>query len=233
MLGARRAFDFIYYDIFGIRKEKKIIVGGQKLWVRTNSPDLKVVSRTLFDSEFKTLKLTNPRVIIDIGAYIGTSAIYFATKFPEATIYAIEPEAENFELLEKNTTNFESIKLFKGAIWGRDERRELMNRATGPWGYTVSNTTNTTKATAQFIDCISLTHFMADNQIEKIDLLKIDAEGSEKSIFLNSHDWIGNVQVITVELHDSIVEGCTAAFDKATRNFSRFEKQGEKVTAYK
>ena len=227
MLGSRLAFVFIVYELFEIKKEKSITIDGQKLWVRTSSPDLKVVNRSLFDSEFKALELTNPKVIIDIGAYIGTSAIYFARKFPDATVYAIEPEDENFDLLQKNTANFQSIKLFKGAIWGKQEQRALMNRSTGPWGYTISDTFNETLPTSQMIDCIRLSDFMTMHQIDWIDLLKMDAEGSEKSIFQNAQFWIDKVAVISVELHDRIVEGCTAAFNEATQDFSRFEQQGE------
>ena len=97
----------------------------------------------------------------------------------------------------------------------------------------ISETFNETHATSQMIDCIQLSDFMTMHQIEWIDLLKIDAEGSEKSIFQNAELWIDKVTVISVELHDRIVEGCTAAFNDATQNFSRFEQQGEKVTAYK
>ena len=233
MLGSRLAFVFIVHELFEIKTENSITIDGQKLWVRTNSPDLKVVNRTLFDSEFKAIELTNPQVIIDIGAYIGTSAIYFARKFPDASVYAIEPENENFDLLQKNTANFRSVKLFKGAIWGKQEQRALLNRSTGPWGYTISETFNETHATSQMIDCIQLSDFMTMHQIEWIDLLKIDAEGSEKSIFQNAELWIDKVTVISVELHDRIVEGCTTAFNEATQNFSRFEQKGEKMTAYK
>ena len=70
--------------------------------MRTNSPDLKVAIRTLFKSEFENIELSNVSFIIDAGAYIGSSAIFFAEKFPNATIVAVEPEIGNYAMLLKN-----------------------------------------------------------------------------------------------------------------------------------
>ena len=69
--------------------------------------------------------------------------------------------------------------------------------------------------------------------IESIDLLKMDIEGGEKDVLENAQGWIDCVDTITVELHDRICMGCDRAFYLATKDFVRFEKQGEKVTAYR
>src|SRR4051812_16185801 len=42
-------------------------------------------------------------LIIDAGANIGASAVYFGCTFPAAHIVAIEPARSNFELLQANT----------------------------------------------------------------------------------------------------------------------------------
>jgi hypothetical protein len=53
--------------------------------------------------------------------------------------------------------------------------------------------------------------------MERIDFLKIDIEGSEKEIFSDSHskEWIRKSKVISCELHDRMVEGCSDAFHNA------------------
>src|SRR5262245_62031962 len=49
---------------------------------------------------------TPPRVIVDCGAHIGCTTVYFANRFPGATIYALEPEESNFELLKRNVAPY-------------------------------------------------------------------------------------------------------------------------------
>lgn len=46
-------------------------------------------------------------LVIDAGANIGAAAVYFAASFPKACIVAIEPQQESFDLLIKNTANFQ------------------------------------------------------------------------------------------------------------------------------
>src|SRR5262245_8086929 len=48
----------------------------------------------------------DPRVIVDAGANIGLSSIWFATQYPEAKVIAIEPNRDNFALLEENTAAY-------------------------------------------------------------------------------------------------------------------------------
>ena len=43
-----------------------------------------------------------PKIIIDAGANVGLASVYFANRFPNAIIYAIEPEQSNFEALVQN-----------------------------------------------------------------------------------------------------------------------------------
>jgi hypothetical protein len=74
---------------------------------------------------------------------------------------------------------------------------------------------------------------MKDNDIDSIDLLKMDIEGGEKNVLENSSDWIDSVRAMAVELHDRICMGCTRAFYIATKDFKIFEKHGEKIIAYR
>ena len=57
----------------------------------------------------EVLNVTHPEVIreihqlyIDAGANIGLTSIYFANKFPNAKIVALEPEIDNYIILQKN-----------------------------------------------------------------------------------------------------------------------------------
>lgn len=57
-------------------------------------------------------------VIIDCGANIGITSLFLAARYPNARIYSIEPNEENFELLRRNTANEPRIVPIHGAIVG-------------------------------------------------------------------------------------------------------------------
>ena len=74
---------------------------------------------------------------------------------------------------------------------------------------------------------------MQNYDIDTIDIFKMDIEGGEKDVLEDATEWMGKVDVFTAELHDRICMGCDRAFYLATKDFVRFEKHGEKVTAYR
>lgn len=210
-----------------------VSVLGEKIHIRTATPDLNVAVSSLVDGEYAAIQCENARVIIDAGANIGTSSIFFARKFPQATIYAIEPEQGNFDLLVKNTGAFKNIVPIRAAIWGSNETREVQSRMTGHWGYTVAETTNRTQSTGQEIQCITMASLIEQYEIAEISILKMDIEGGEKAVLETSAAWLDKVRIITIELHDRICAGCSDAFKAATTSFKSFEQNGEKITAYR
>jgi hypothetical protein len=60
---------------------------------------------------------------------------------------------------------------------------------------------------------------MTEFNLDRIDLLKIDVEGSEKEIFADSKSWISAVDAICVEFHDRFKPGCCRSFFGAVEEF--------------
>ncbi|MBN2322297.1 MAG: FkbM family methyltransferase [Spirochaetes bacterium] len=224
---------FILDKLFKREMVRMISIDGINIYIRTNTSDIYVAISSLFEKEYDYIRADNPKFIIDAGANIGTSSIFFAEKYPDARIIAMEPEESNFDLLLRNTRNYENIIAIKAAIWGASEKRTIKNQFSGHWGYTISDTLKRSESTGQNINCTTIGNIMEKYGIEKIDILKMDIEGSEKNVLENSSNWIDSVEILTVELHDRICMGCARAFYLATKDFTIFEKHAEKVTAYK
>jgi FkbM family methyltransferase len=228
--------DALLITLFKALKREVILpvsISGEKLHIRTATSDLRVALSCLADGEYRDIRCENPSVIVDAGANIGASTIFFARRYPQAMVYAIEPEQGNFALLARNTSHLSNVVPIRAALWGCDETREVHNRLSGHWGYTIAETGNRTEATGQEIRCITLATLIEQYGAREIDLLKVDIEGGEKAVFESSGPWINKVRIITVELHDRICAGCTDAFATATAHFKRVGKGGEKVTAYR
>lgn len=81
--------------------------------VRKGTSDFEVY-RDIFVLKHYSLPFKNePGLIIDCGAYVGYSSIYFSTKFPKSKILAFEPSFSNFEVLKKTQ---QSILIFQFLI---------------------------------------------------------------------------------------------------------------------
>lgn len=231
--GLRNALLFALDRVLRRTKIRSLTISGEDLQVRSNTSDLIVAISSLMEGEYDNVECVCPSVIIDAGANIGTSAIAFARRFPKSRVFAIEPENENYELLRKNTAPYMNIFPIKAAIWGEEQVRSIRSRFTGPWGYTISETEDAAEPTGQSIRCVTVESILQAYDLEWIDILKMDIEGGEKSVFDACGRWIDKVGVLVVELHDRISMGCSRSFYLATKGFERFEKHGEKVIAYR
>lgn len=63
--------------------------------------DLPIV-KDVFEKEEHFIPIDNfqPKLILDCGGNIGSTALYYTIKYPNAQIYSIEPEKNNFRLLK-------------------------------------------------------------------------------------------------------------------------------------
>jgi FkbM family methyltransferase len=180
-----------------------------------------------YDWEFAA----NPKVIVDAGANIGLTAVFYANKYPNATIIAIEPEAANFEMLKENTASYPNIIAQRVALWNMDCDLDILDPGDGLWDFwgfrTNAPETSPTLGKRGLVRGLTLDRLMRDNHISHIDLLKLDIEGAEKEVCESPSGWIGQVGALAVELHDRFKEGCTAAVFAATKGFEHRWKRGE------
>lgn len=143
----------------------------------------------MFDSE------TNTPFIIDCGANIGLSAIFFKQIYPNSKIICFEPDPKIFEMLKYNLEqfNYSDIQIVNSAVWINDEK--LIFETDKSWGGKIVTEEN--KKTIS-IDAINLNKYLN----KKIDFLKIDIEGAEYDVIKNCSELIiKNVNNIFFEWH--------------------------------
>ncbi|MBK6790779.1 MAG: FkbM family methyltransferase [Betaproteobacteria bacterium] len=81
--------------------------------------------------------LGRPRGIVDAGAHIGLATVYLATRFPQATIVALEPEPSNYRLLCKNVASLKNVVTVNAGLWSRAARVKLVDPGHSTWGFRV------------------------------------------------------------------------------------------------
>lgn len=151
-------------------------------------------------------------VIIDAGANIGLASIWFAKRFPEATIVAIEPDPGNLELCRRNVAPFKNIKLVEGAIGARAGRVGLSN----PQGEAYA--VRTTREESGPVPVFTVADLKAQARGNgALLLVKVDIEGFESDLFSENIDWIDETAALIVEPHDWMLPGqhSSASLQKA------------------
>lgn len=147
-----------------------------------------------------------PDVIVDLGANIGDSSVYYAVLFPEAKIFAVEPNPAVFDKLKANTSQFSNINVRQCAI----------SNSTGKVTFYVgeSHLGSSIKKRAQNtneleVDMFSLTDFLVTESISAVDILKFDIEGGEEML-LKDAAMKEKVKLFIGEMHDDLTTLPTA-----------------------
>ena len=204
--------------------------------LRFPSSDIDTFEQIFVGNEYDFLVETQPKVIVDAGANIGLAAIYFANRYPEAKIIAIEPEQSNFELLKENVAPYANIIPLQVALWHKNEEIDLVDPGRGKWGFITQNkeseknpSETPQSAICHTVKAITVDRLMDEYALDRINILKIDIEGAEKEVFSDTASWIDKVDCIVVELHDRIRPGCLDSFYNGAKGFDHEWLQGENV----
>lgn len=219
--GPYRARWLLLREALGAKGQVTWPTGATKLYLRLNTTDIGVWASVFDREEYGRPLSFRPRFILDAGAYTGLSAVYFACKYPEATVAAIEPEYSNFAMLEKNARAFPNIVPLHAALWYEEGAVSLYDRNRGHWAFSLTPPDQDHHLNRMEVEAMTIPSVMRRFNVDTVDILKIDVEGAEKEIFAHSDAWIARVRVIFAELHDRLRPGCTEAFASATTGFKR------------
>ncbi|MEG3438706.1 FkbM family methyltransferase [Pannus brasiliensis CCIBt3594] len=146
-----------------------------------------------------------PKIIFDVGANIGQTATYYREKFPRSDIYCFEPIRETYSILEAKFSRDQRVKCFPIALGASPEKKEIVlnensqqNSLTDKLneGRAIGTDENSPKTEIVQID--TLDGFCQENNINEIDLLKIDTEGYELEVLKGASDFLENRKITLV-----------------------------------
>lgn len=187
--------------------------------------DVHTLLQVFYGKEYELILDKPPSFIIDCGANIGLASVYFANRYPDSKIIAIEPDARNFSFLKKNTAPYPQVVCLQKAIWSKPVLMEIVDPGRGNWGYQTEVVTSGDKG----IEGITIDQLIDEFSIPEIDLLKIDIEGAEKELFMHNYErWITKTKVIAVELHDFFDTSISPVFYNTISKYPfEIHQQGE------
>lgn len=181
-------------------------------FLRKNTSDFPTFTQVFLDNQYNIDFDKNAKIIIDGGANIGLFTIKIKNEIPEAKIICIEPDPENFEILHKNLANYTNVFFENSGLWSNDAKLKVFDKYNcGKWGMVVEEDTENGT-----IDALSINALICKYTIDRIDVLKLDIESSEKQLFSqNYQEWLPKVKMIIIEFHDGFLEGCSKTFFEA------------------
>ncbi len=148
------------------------------------------------DQVYKFTANSETPLIIDCGANIGLSVIYFKYLYPNSRIIAFEPDPEIFKVLQTNVNifGFTQVQLWQKALWNSDT--DVSFRPEGSLGGAIA-TSNIAEDEVIQVQSVRLGSFL--NQ--KVDFLKLDIEGAEYEVLQDCEEGLHNVDYLFVEYH--------------------------------
>ena len=147
-----------------------------------------------FEVQYKILS-GEARFIFDVGANRGDTAIKYSTLFDQAKVYAFEPFPETYEKLLNNIKNYEKIVPGQFAIADKKGQAVLFSNFNEDTNSLLPSDKIGLSSDQQVKNKSSITvqtqtidNFCLDKNIQQIDILKMDIQGSELAALKGSVD---------------------------------------------
>jgi FkbM family methyltransferase len=180
------------------------------------------------DENIKFLQKKNHPIIFDLGANRGQSIKRFKKIFPYSKIYSFEPIEELIKELTAIYNNDESIILNNcavGDINGKLKFNQYARSGISSFNNVTPDTKwinerigkNEEKLIKQFnSEIVTLDDYCFKNNINSINLLKIDVQGYESKVLKGAVNLLkfSNIDIIELEMHhDEIYENTLNIYD--------------------
>lgn len=197
-------------------------------YLRKNFSDKYTFKQVFLDDQYNISLPFQPRTILDGGANIGLASAYFAHRYPAASIVAVEPSRQNFEMVEKNTAAYSQVTKICAGIWNKNTHLVIINKGDHDNAFMVRESS---PQNPEAIPAVSIETVMKEQRWSTIDILKLDIEGSEKEVFEEGFEyWLPKTKAIFVEVHDHMRKGAGNAIFKAiTKYHFSFSMQHENL----
>jgi FkbM family methyltransferase len=135
-------------------------------------------------------------LILDLGANMGASPLWFNVMWPAARIVAVEPEAANFAVLCTNVAGCTAIVPVHAAAASCDGLARIQDDSVASWSF------RTEIVPGGDIVARAVPSLIADAGPARPFICKIDIEGAEGELFSGDVSWVDAFELIIIETHD-------------------------------
>jgi len=186
-----------------------------------------------------------PKFIVDVGCQIGVFSVLSNHLYPKCSVLAFEMMEENYEIASKNLEDLENVKCFNGAVVGKNKPVGFRENINNTGGHKIicegkdsylgqSRFSEDYKLKSDF-KSFNFLEIFSDNNIDRIDFLKMDCEGSEYEIIphLIETDLIKKIDNISIELHGRDQKEYATTLDFLSKSFENTTMKGRHLAHFR
>lgn len=215
-----------------IRQEKISVLEtrtGTKINARHNIYDVKIIKEQFVDLQyFPDIYEENfsPKVVLDIGGYIGDLSLYCASTF-NSKVHVYEPTPQNFSMIQRNLESNPHLKnnitAFNKGVSGTTDTLKIDVQDIIGEIHASSHKKYKTQVETISIPCVSLEDAILKMNEPLIDLLKIDCEGQEFEILGKADlDKLSNKVKYLVFEHHKFVDDYKNKLDNLMKQLEKY-----------
>ncbi len=175
--------------------------------VRDNGGADAFIMSEVFQHRYYDLNLpNNVKRVLDLGANIGMTALFFARKWPGIEIVCVEPIPDNVNLLRRNLDlNGVEACVLANAVTMEDCEVE-MTLCVNDYGHKISNIPFGASLKGKHIEVsgISMETLLKKVDWDHVDLCKMDIEGYEGILIRENSTWLSRIKALCIECHEDV-----------------------------
>jgi FkbM family methyltransferase len=188
----------------------------QPIWLRAGTSDIASFERIFLRGELDQMRFAQcralrayartapgPRAVVDGGAYIGLSSLWLARDYPEATIFAVEPDPANFAMLVRNTAALPNIVPIQAGLWDRATTLSLRREGFEPWAIRVGEA----GGEGPSVPTVTINQLMERAGASELLAVKLIIEGAEKAVFRGDLEWLDKTHHVILMPNDWATPG--------------------------
>jgi FkbM family methyltransferase len=194
----------------GRLKQERVLIklrNGLTYSISTKTNQIVVMSEIWNFGVYDELKrfIRDNSVVIDIGANIGVFSVKATSFAKNVKVISYEPFPGNFEVLSENIklNKLEGvISPYRKAVAGKRGELELFFSPNDSGDVSLRKQEQKGQSQSIKVPAITLEDVFRENKIQVCDFLKMDCEGAEEEIFLNTpKELFSRIKSITLEWH--------------------------------
>jgi FkbM family methyltransferase len=195
-----------YYSLYGNQAryhDKTINCCGRKL----NIPDVASfisMYEEIFVNKIYEINSVSPK-ILDLGANIGMSILWFKQNYPDSEIVAYEADEVIFQYLKNNVSECNNVTLHNEAVWHEDATLSFCSE-----GADAGRVDESSPAEKVFVQAKDIRKILKEEG--PFDYIKMDIEGAESTVLPACRGMLANTQYVFCEYHSS--EGSEQKLDE-------------------
>jgi FkbM family methyltransferase len=157
----------------------------------------------IFDDIKNYLATLEVKVVFDVGANIGQSAQSYLKNFAESKIYCFEPVEETFLHLQRSLRGHDNILTFKIALSSTKGTGKMVLEGPSDQFFLLNTPRDGQvdgRSPLEEVNLETIDEFCREHKIDRINFLKIDAEGGDFNVLMGADEMLSRHQIDVVQV---------------------------------